>query len=741
MNSDDGQSASATGHDAKAADILDRAAACGATALTEQDGKEVLRACGIVVPRGAHIELDASTEDLVQATQSLTPPIVLKALSTDVLHKSELGAVQLGIDNATELATAIGAMRERLDVQGVSITGFLVEETAAAGAELIIGGQFDPRFGPILLVGLGGIFVEIFKDVTYRICPIDRRNAVEMLDALRGAPLLDGARGRTKLNREAVVDILLALGGPDGMFTRYAGGRIAEFDINPLIVSERGATAVDARIVLAPVDSSTLLPRAEQSTPTDFTNLFEPRTIAVAGASATGTSPGNRYIRALQAYGYAGTIYPIHPTAASVEGLQAYPSLGAVPGEIDFVQIAVAAPRVADVLARATGNVHFAQIISSGFSEATGDDALEAEVLQVAKTQGIRLLGPNCMGTHSPCGKATFMNGLSPDAGSVGIVSQSGGIGMDILTRGEALGLRFSGVVTNGNSIDVAPHEMLAHFLDDPATKVIGFYLEDIKDGRAFLKTLQRNDCGKPIVLMAGGLTTAGRKAAGSHTGALTSEEHIWQALAQQTGTHLAYDHDAFLDALLMFQTLTPQPAESDSVVLFGNGGGTSVLGTDHIARAGFSLSVVPDSVRAKLSGIGVPDWVALANPIDVPAVQLKENDGGTAGAIVAAVLEDVRPDALIVHVNLAVILGYRDIPDLLSKLITSVMDACRNAHVATHLALVLRSDGSQACDEARRAIRGEVVADGIPVFDEVNRAAAALRVLANFEAARAARR
>ena len=132
-----------------------------------------------------------------------------------------------------------------------------------------------------------------------------------------------------------------------------------------------------------------------------------------------------------------------------------------------------------------------------------------------------------------------------------------------------------------------------------------------------------------------------------------------------------------------------------------------------------------------------MPDWVSLANPIDVPAVQLKENDGGTAGAILSAVLHEVRPDGLIVHINLAVILGYRDIPDLLQKLVASVLKACEPARATTHLVLVLRSDGGEACDAARRAIRGEAVAAGIPVFDEVRRAATALRVLADFEAAR----
>lgn len=730
-----------TDRDRFVGNLLADAAASGCTALAEDDSKAVLARFGIAVPRGQRLVVDVHGDEVEGLIASLRPPYVLKALANDALHKSDLGAVQLGLKDAAELTGSIQQMRDRLAAAEVPTIGFRVEETAPPGVELIIGGQFDERFGPVLMVGLGGVFVEIFRDVTYRICPIERRDAGAMLDALQGAKLLHGVRGRPPVDREAVMDAIMALAGPDGLLTTF-GDRIAEIDINPLIVSTNGAVAADARIVLTSGNDAVGTVTTELTAQQDFTRLFEPRTIAVAGASATGTSPGNRYIRALQAYAYPGEIYPVHPSAETVEGLPAYPSLKDAPQAIDFAHIAVAASRVPGVLEEAQGKVRFAQIITSGFSEASGDDALEKELLTIATAQDMRLLGPNCMGTHSPRGRATFMNGLSPDVGHVGIVSQSGGIGMDILTRGEAAGLRFSGVVTNGNSIDVAPHELLNHFLDDPQTKVIGFYLEDIKQGRAFLAALKRNNCAKPVVLMAGGLTSAGRKAAGSHTGALTSEEHVWRALACETGIPLMTDLDRFLDALLVFQALVPrQDATTQSVVLFGNGGGTSVLGSDHISRAGFQMAPVPPAVRDHLVDAAVPDWVSLANPIDVPAVQLKENDGGTAGAILAAVLREVRPDGLIVHINLAVILGYRDIPDLLQKLIASVLKACEPARATTHLVLVLRSDGSAACDAARRAIRGEAVAAGIPVFDEVSRAAAALRVLADFEAARIAAR
>ena len=707
----------------------------GVAALTEVESKDALRQFGVETPNGVIVGCDATEDELALATERLTSPLVLKALADEALHKSDIGAVQLGITDVAELRVALADMSARLQQEHVTPTGYLVEETAPGNAELIIGGQYDPRFGSILMVGLGGIFVEIFKDVAYRICPIKRDDASAMLDDLQSADILRGARGRRPLDREAIIDALMALGGPDGLFTAH-GGDIVEFDINPLIVSDHAAVAVDARIVLAK-ESAAVTEQSRLSKPVQvFDALFRPRTIAVAGASATGTSPGNRFIRALQSYGFDGDIYPIHPSAETVEGLTAYPTFAATPNEIDYAYITVAASRVSGLLGAAAGNVRFAQIVSSGFSETSGDESLEQELLEIAAKQNMRLLGPNCMGTHSPRGKATFIGGVDAEPGSVGVVSQSGGIGMDILKRGQALGLRFSGLVTNGNSIDVAPHELLRHFLADTDTKVIGFYLEDIKQGREFLAALKANPLNKPVVLLTGGLTSAGRKAAGSHTGAMTSEAHVWQALARQTGTHLTTDLDTFLDALLIFQTLTPRSTtDTDrTAVLFGNGGGTSVLGSDHIARAGFTLVTVPESVRNNLTDAGVPEWVSLANPIDMPAVQLKENDGRTAGTIIFTVLEEVRPDFLIVHLNVSVILGYRDIPDLLQKLISQILEACRKSESETHLAMVLRSDGSQECDEARRTIRMTAAINGIPVFDEVNRAALALSILAEHE-------
>ncbi|MGI9421924.1 MAG: acetate--CoA ligase family protein [Hyphomicrobiaceae bacterium] len=729
-----------TDRNAEIARILDAAIKSGATALDEATGKSVLGLCGIETPRGQRLGRTPVAVDIERIAGDLRPPWVLKALSTQPIHKSEFGAVRLDLKNLTELKSAVGDFSKALDHQVIGTVGYLVEETAPAGVELIVGGYCDSRLGPIVMVGLGGTLVEVFKDIAYRICPIDRNEAGAMLDELTSAPILKGTRGAAPLNRDAIIATILAVAGAEGLLTQHAG-LIAELDINPLIASTDGAVAADARIILgegAFKSQSTQLPAQPGQ---DLAALFAPHSVAVAGASATAVAPGNRYLRALRAYGYAGDIYPIHPSAETIDGLRAYPSLGQLPSPVDYAYIAVAAPRVADVLDAVQGKVRFAQIIASGFSEATADDAHEQQLLQIARRHNMRLLGPNCLGTHCPRANVTFVEGVNPQPGSVGIVSQSGGIGMDILKRGQAMGLQFSGLVTIGNSVDVAPHELLQYFIDDPVTQVIGLYLEDLKDGRAFMSTLIKANCRKPIVVLTGGLTNAGRTAAGSHTGAMTTDAHIWQAIARQTGLSLATGLDTFLDALLIFQTLPVRPERRErSVILFGNGGGTSVLGSDHLARAGLTLANVPASVRQALTEQGVPEWISLANPVDVPAVQLKSKDGETAGLILRTILDGAQPNFLVVHLNLPVIIGYRDIPDLLPKLVEAALSACRDASAATDLALVLRSDGSQECDDARRTYRTAAAGDGVPVFDEVDRAATALSLLCRHETVRLTR-
>ena len=226
--------------------VLREAREQGLNALDEPTGKKILAAAGIRVPRSAVVP---AGDDLRRAAAELSAPFVLKVVATGVVHKSDVGGVRLHLADAEEVASAAAELGEALERKGIRPQAWLVEEMAPSGVEVVAGGMQDPEFGPMVMVGLGGIFVEVLQDVAFRICPITRADALEMIGELKGAALLRGARGTAPVSIDAIVDVLLRLGGQDGLLLAAASD-VAEIDVNPLIVSAQGAVAVDARFIL-----------------------------------------------------------------------------------------------------------------------------------------------------------------------------------------------------------------------------------------------------------------------------------------------------------------------------------------------------------------------------------------------------------------------------------------------------------------------------------------------------------
>ena len=464
-----------------------------------------------------------------------------------------------------------------------------------------------------------------------------------------------------------------------------------------------------------------------------FNALFSPSAIAVVGASATSVSGGNRFIRHLKAFGYGGSIFPIHPSANEIEGMPAFPSVSATPALIDYAYVAVAAQQIPALLRSFAGRVRIAQVMSSGFSESSGGHELERELVHAAQEAKVRVIGPNCLGVYSPRARVTFTERTTDEPGSVGVVCQSGGLGVDIIRRGQNLGLRFSGLVTVGNCADVRPHELLEYFLESSETKVIGLYLEGAGDGRHLFEALRAAKGKKPVVILKGGRTGQGRRAAASHTGALAGSDKGWKALAEQTGAVLVDELDAFLDALLAFQCLQPRSTAARRAVLFGNGGGASVLGTDALARANFDVAPFEPGVAAKLQALKLPAGSSVLNPIDLPAGALQQDEGKAAETIFDAISDDGGTDVLVMHVNMTVVLSFRHV-DMLGNLMNAVLRVKARNRSGMHVVLVLRSDGDPDIEGPKREYRDRAVAAGLPVFDELSTAANALACVRHFE-------
>lgn len=712
--------------------LIAAAKAASRTALDEESGKKLLAEYGISVPKTVVV---ADAEGAADGVKGLSFPLVVKVVSPDILHKSDAGGVAVGLDSAEAVAAAIAEMAEKPAIKKAKVEGYLIEEMAPAGQELVVGGVRDPQFGPLLMVGLGGIFVEVLADVAFRVCPVSRADAAEMLGELKGSALLDGARGQAPANRDAIIDVMLKMGGDGGLLTELADD-IAEADINPLIVSETGAVAVDARFILAdtPAAKPAQAPLSDDEVKQRFMPLFAPETIAVIGASATGHTIANTFIRRVREFGFDGDIYPIHHKAEEVDGLKAYPSLGETPDPVDYAYIAIGSGAVPPLIEASNGRVNFAQVISSGFGEVEEGVALQQALVDAAKAGGCRAIGPNCLGTYSPRGKLTFPEKAPQTVGHVGVISQSGGLGTDIVKRGQMRGISYSGLVTVGNCADINPNDVLEFYLADEQTRVVGLYLEGVQDGRRFFELLHRAKGKKPVVVLKGGRTDEGRKAAASHTGSLAGDERVWEALERQTGCILAETLDDFLDCLMALQILTPRgDRPTNRIAMFGNGGGTSVLATDFFARHG--LSVEPfdaDAVQA-LADLKMPPGTSIANPVDAPVGTLQQENGLIAEKVLDAVYTHFKPDAVAMHLNLAAFVG-RGPVDPLENLIGAALRIQQKYPGQAHFLLALRSDGNPEVEASKMKYTEMALEAGIPVFAELSNIAVALQALKHVE-------
>jgi acyl-CoA synthetase (NDP forming) len=227
-------------------ELIAKARQEGRFTLDEAAGKALLAGLGIAVPKTTVVKGPGEVD---KAVHGLTFPVVVKVVSSEILHKSDAGGVKVSLKSAQEVREAIGTMSTLPKIRAARVEGWLIEEMAPAGQEIVIGGLRDPDFGPLVMVGLGGIFVEVLADVSFRICPISRLDAEEMIADLKGAAILNGARGRKPVSVDAIIDVLLKVGGDNGLLMQHAD-EIKEIDVNPLIVSDSGAVAVDARFIL-----------------------------------------------------------------------------------------------------------------------------------------------------------------------------------------------------------------------------------------------------------------------------------------------------------------------------------------------------------------------------------------------------------------------------------------------------------------------------------------------------------
>ena len=591
--------------------VLDQVKAEGRTSLTAPECKTVCDAYGIPVPREG---LATSAAEAAAIAAEIGYPIVMKVVSPDILHKTEAGGVLVGVadENAAKagyerIVSSAKAYKSDADIAGVQVQAMV----AGGGQEVIVGAVTDPSFGKLVAFGLGGILVEVLKDITFRLAPTTADDGRSMLDSLQASEVLGGVRGSAAVNRDALANIIVNVSELISDFPE-----IQEIDLNPVLADEIGATAVDSLITVDFSPQKEVYRPSQEEIVAAMQHIMNPKAVAVIGASDGEGKIGNSVMKNIINGGYQGELYPINPKSDEILGKKAYKSVKDVPGEIDVAVFAVPAKFcVAAMEEVGEKGIPGAIMIPSGFAE-VGEHELQDELVAAARKNNVRIMGPNIYGFYyTPANLcATFCTPYDVK-GKTALSSQSGGVGMSIIGYSRSTKMGVSAIVGLGNKSDLDEDDLLTYFEQDDNTDVIAMHAEDLKDGRSFAEVAKRVSKKKPIVMLKAGRTQLGAKAAASHTGALAGNDKIYDDVLRASGVIRAYN----LNDMLQFARglpVLPTPKGEEIVIITG-AGGSGVLLTDAVVDNGLSLMKFPPDLDEAFKEF-IPPFGASGNPVDI---------------------------------------------------------------------------------------------------------------------------
>lgn len=585
--------------------------------ITEELSKSILKTYGVKVPPFA---LVTSAEEAVKQAKKIGFPLVMKVVSPQILHKTDVGGVKVGLDNVNDVKKTFKDMYGRLSKKkGVEVKGILLEKMVPKGVELIVGIQNDPQFGPVIMVGLGGIMTEVMKDVAFRMLPISPSDAKSMLNELKGSKLLKGFRGSESIDTNMVAKMLVQIGKLGVENADY----IDSIDFNPVVVYPKSHFVVDAKIILNNEIKKNSISKAKPNIES-MEAFFTPESVALVGASATPGKIGNSVLIALGKQDYKGKVYPINPKQESILGIKCYPSLDAINEKVDLVVVCIDLAECGPIMKTcANKGIHNVVIVSGGGKELGGDRAaMEAEVKELSLNHKIRVIGPNCIGMFNAANRldCAFQGQermVRSKLGNVAFFSQSGTMGISMLESADVFGL--SKMISFGNRSDVDEADMIWYAANDPQTKVIGLYVEGFGDGRKFINTAKRvmKEQKKPIVIWKSGRSEAGAKQAASHTGSLGGSNAIIMGAFKQAGI---ISVDSYQELVGVLKALTWQPpAKGNRVAMTSNGAGPMIGGIDQLERLGLTIGKLSPELLKKMKE-RFPPTVPIhnGNPADV---------------------------------------------------------------------------------------------------------------------------
>jgi 3-hydroxypropionyl-CoA synthetase (ADP-forming) len=582
--------------------------------ITEESSKEILGEYGIKVPKYA---LVTSSEEAVQESKEIGFPLVAKIVSPDILHKTDVGGVKVGLSSEEEVKKAFDDMfnrlKEKFDVKGV-----LLEKMVPKGVELIVGLQNDSQFGPSIMVGLGGVYTELFKDVSFRVLPVTKKEAVKMLESLRGKDILKGFRGSKSIDLDMLSEAIVNIGnlGVD------MAGKYESIDFNPVVVYPDSYYVVDAKIILKEKSSDDAISMA--SPDSSYMDLFfNAKSVALIGASPEEGKIGNSVMESLVKHDYKGKVYPVNAKGyPEIMGVKAYKNLMDIEDTVDVVIVTVDLKFVPDLLVECgKKNIHNMVVISGGGKELGGERAaIEKRVQDLSRELKVRIIGPNCIGIFNgenrlDCAFQGHLRMLRPKQGNVSFLSQSGTVGIAFMETSDAFGL--SKMISYGNRSDVDEADMIHYLAQDPSTNVIGLYVEGLGDGRKFMNSAKNviKQYQKPIVVFKNGRSTRGAKQAASHTGSLGGSYAVISGAFEQTGIISVDSYEELTSAL---KALTWQPVpKGNKIAMVTNGAGPIIAAIDNFERLNLELAQLSDQTLKSFKE-HYPATYVIGNPCDV---------------------------------------------------------------------------------------------------------------------------
>ena len=576
------------------------------TALSDNEAKRLLEKFDIALVPERFVR---QTTEVVASATKVGFPVVLKGTGPNLLHKTDRGLVHLNLLGAKAVENAV---QEIAAEAGEELEGFIIQPQIKGQREFVAGLFRDDQFGPMIMFGVGGVFTEAYSDVSFRLAPLAPADAAEMLSEIRGKALLGDFRGETAVDRDALIQTLLGLSR-----IGIEHPEISEIDLNPLLVTPQGKVqAVDALVLTA--DQTTKADLLPPVSPDAIGSLFYPKNVAIVGASAQLGKWGHSLMTNTISGGFKGLLYPVNPKGGTIAGRKVYQSVAEIPEKIDLAVVTIPADKVMDLIPQfRQKGIRNMLLITSGFGE-TGDTGrqIEKDLVKAALQAGILILGPNTMGICNPhnnfyCTGSPVM----PKPGSTAMVAQSGNMGIQLLAFAEQQGIGIRAFCGSGNEAMMTIEDYLDGFEVDSLTRTVILYIESIKNGRRFFEGARRVGKKKPIVLLKGGRSKAGNRAAASHTGAMTSDIKIFDAVCRQAGIVRAEKPMDLLDLAAAFSSL-PLP-QGNRAAIMTLGGGWGVVTADLCAEYGLDVPELSTQLIAKMDGM-LPAYWSRSNPIDL---------------------------------------------------------------------------------------------------------------------------